>query len=118
MLNERVSEKHTAILFMSMQNRLHCLGICTLTIGICEQTIKKGGSVQSLSRVRLFATPWTAALQCLKLVRQDAPDVEIQSPEEGESSWSALTRKSSDLHLCPLPPSWSVVVDIPLRYKV
>ena len=63
MLNERVSEKHTAILFMSMQNRLHCLGICTLTIGICEQTIKKGGSVQSLSRVRLFATPWTAALQ-------------------------------------------------------
>ena len=29
----------------------------------CEQTIKKGGSVQSLSHVRLFATPWTAALQ-------------------------------------------------------
>ena len=42
MLNERVSEKHTAVLFMSMQNRLHCLGICTLTTGNVSRPLKKG----------------------------------------------------------------------------
>ena len=89
--------------YISKQNiaEYHKVNVSSAYLKICTKTVQ---SVQSLSRVRLFATPWTAACQAsLSITNSQSPpkpmSIELMMPS------NHLILCCSLLLLPPIPPS-------------
>ena len=84
-------------------------GMCELNIGLAQEWIQmllsvQFSSVQSLSRVRLFATPWIAARQASLSITSSQSSLKLLSIESVMPS-SHLILCHPLLLLPPIPPS-------------
>ena len=53
--------------------RLYLAGYQILAMGFLQGTLSQFSSVQSLSRVRLFATPWQGIIKIIQLLVKGDP---------------------------------------------
>ena len=90
---------------LSLQNRVCILHVlCPLTWANCTLILNKFSSVQSLSCVRLFATPWIAARQASLSNTNSQSSLRLTSIESVMPS-SHLIPCCPLLLLPPIPPS-------------
>ena len=93
--------------FTHVENKMlserHCFSICT-SFSLFFHLSVQFSSVQSLSRVQLFATPWTAAHQASLSITNSQSSLKLMSIESVMPS-SHLILGCPLLLLPPIPPS-------------
>ena len=81
---------------------LHCWWECKLIQSLWKMVSVQFSSVQSLSRVRLFATPWIAAFQASLSITDSRSSLRLMSIE------SVVSSSHLNSHwIVPIPKKWA-----------
>ena len=95
----------TSCNFLLLTSHRHCYPFSLLSVLIIERNVKfQFSSVQSLIRVRLFATPWIAACQASLSITNSRSSLRLTSIESVMPSSHLILRRPL-LLLPPIPPS-------------